>query len=223
MKYIVIDLEMNPIKKAFKAERVVSKNEIIEIGAVVLDESLQEIGSFKTYVKPEYNDIIERNITRLTGITTDMVSEAPSFERALHMFVNWCESMHEDYQIFAWSESDLKQLLNESKLKQYKLTQSEQYMFHNWFDFQEEYGEVLGLERQISLKNALMYAGLDFKGRQHDALFDARNTAELFSIVRDDNKKNAALTVVLETLQEKPLANTIGDMFDFSQFYGQIA
>lgn len=38
------------------------QSEIIEIGAVMLDENLQEIGNFRTYVKPEYNDKIAAEI-----------------------------------------------------------------------------------------------------------------------------------------------------------------
>ena len=55
MKYIVIDLEMNKIARSSEARKI-CKSEIIEIGAVMLDENLQEIGNFRTYVKPEYND-----------------------------------------------------------------------------------------------------------------------------------------------------------------------
>lgn len=70
-------------------------------------------------------------------------------------------------------------------------------------------------ESNISLKDAVMYAGEDFCGRQHDALVDARNTADLFGIVRDENKCQKALQHVIEALQ--PQNNfSIGDLFDFS-------
>lgn len=56
MKYVVIDLEMNPIAAVHTAEREICKLEVIEIGAVLLDEKYQEIGSFVTLVKPrEYS------------------------------------------------------------------------------------------------------------------------------------------------------------------------
>ena len=50
MKYVVIDLEMNPIATVHTAEREYCKLEVIEIGAVLLDEKYQEIGSFVTGV-----------------------------------------------------------------------------------------------------------------------------------------------------------------------------
>lgn len=49
MKHIVIDLEMNKIARSSEARKI-CKSEIIEIGAVMLDENLQEIGNFRTYV-----------------------------------------------------------------------------------------------------------------------------------------------------------------------------
>ena len=58
MKHIVVDLEMNGISKEHKEERQFWGREVIEIGAVVLDDSYNEIGSFKTLVKPQYNDRI---------------------------------------------------------------------------------------------------------------------------------------------------------------------
>lgn len=58
MKYIIIDLEMNPLSKEFREERRICRNEIIQIGAVALDENYQEVGSFKTFVKPQFNEMI---------------------------------------------------------------------------------------------------------------------------------------------------------------------
>ena len=35
MKYVVIDLEMNPIASVYMAERAICKLEVIEIGAIL--------------------------------------------------------------------------------------------------------------------------------------------------------------------------------------------
>ena len=64
MKYVVIDLEMNEINKKSEV-RDICKNEIIEIGAVMLDDNLTEISSFRTYVKPEHNVRIMNKITQV--------------------------------------------------------------------------------------------------------------------------------------------------------------
>lgn len=218
MKYIVIDLEMNPIVAVHKTERETCKLEVIEIGAVLLDENYQEIGSFVTLVKPRFNSRIERRYEKLTGIITEMVESAPFFEDALDMFFGWCNRVPDEIQIIQWSENDFVQFSKEIQMKNILLSdQNQKYMDSPWLDFQAEYGHTLGLERSISLKDAVMYAGEDFCGRQHDALVDARNTAELFAIVRDETKCEKALQHVIEAL--KPKNNlSIGDLFDFSAF-----
>lgn len=116
MKHIVVDLEMNSLAKEFKEEKIICGREIIEIGAVVLDEQYHEIGSFKTLVKPQYNDVIKPYFEKLTGITTEMVANAPVFKEALDMFFSWCHSINDDVQIYQWSETDLDQVLSEIKV-----------------------------------------------------------------------------------------------------------
>ena len=59
MKHIVVDLEMNNIAAKTEARKI-CRMETIEIGAVMLDDNLNEIASFRTYVKPEFNCNIER-------------------------------------------------------------------------------------------------------------------------------------------------------------------
>lgn len=91
-----------------------------------------------------------------------------------------------------------------------------------WHDFQEEFGDILGLEKRISLKNALMYAGEDFKGQEHDALYDARNTAELFMITRIEEKKNKALARVIDFLHPTEFTCALGDMIDFGSLLSAV-
>ena len=185
MKHIVVDLEMNNIRQKSEARRICT-NETIEIGAVMLDDNLQEISSFRTYVKPEYNDGIVPKISRLTGITDAMVANAPKFHEALRMFTNWCLGTGDAVTIYTWSDTDFNQIRKEIILKEYEVSEVERVLLENeWTDFQQEFDGYLGFERQVSLKMALDMAGIDFLGREHDALDDARNTAELLQIFRD--------------------------------------
>lgn len=214
MKYIVVDFEMNPVAKEYKEEKQISKMEIIEIGAVIMDESFLILGEFKTLVKPMFNSEIYKKYATLTGISTQMVAGAPTFTTAYEMFVNWCESYGDEYEIYAWSENDSLQLLAEMEQKKYR-NEAKKEILNHWYDFQKEYMEKLGLERIMSLEKALDYAGLSFEGQMHDALCDARNTAELFAIVRNEERCNVVLKTVMEALRPKNVASSLGDMFDF--------
>lgn len=222
MNYIVVDFEMNPIDKKYKEERHVCRSEIIEIGAVILDESLMVLGEFKTLVKPQFNDCIYKKYETLTGITTNMVVGAPIFATAYEMFVNWCESYGTEYEVYAWSENDYEQLTSEMQLKNYT-KQDKMGPLARWYDFQKEYTDKLGLERIMSLEKALNYAGMPFEGHMHDALWDAKNTAELFALVRNEERCNSVLQIVMDAFKPKKICGTLGDMIDFGALMAQLA
>ena len=223
MKHIVVDLEMNEISRKYREVKALCKMEIIEIGAVLLDENYTEIGHFKTLVKPQFNEEIEPLFERITGITTKMVENAPVFEDGLKMFLSWCQSVNDDIQLYQWSDSDLIQLTKEMSLKEVVLSEKEQRLLMGWNDFQKEYGDKLMLQRQVSLKNAIMYAGLDFEGKEHDALCDARNTGILLRIIRDPELCKDALDKVIEIMTPKTLSATLGDLFDFGELFEALA
>lgn len=222
MNYIIVDFEMNPVAGQYKEERRICRSEIIEIGAVIMDESFMVLGEFKTLVKPQYNDSIYKKYETLTGISTQMVCGAPTFAAAYEMFVNWCESYDSDYEVYAWSENDYNQLTAEMEIKQFAKADKMRPL-EKWFDFQKEYTEKLGLERIMSLEKALNYAGIEFEGRMHDALCDAKNTAQLFAIVRNEERCNVVLKVVMDVLKPKKISNTLGDMIDFSALMAQVS
>lgn len=216
MKHIVVDLEMNGIKKKSEARKI-TRCETIEIGAVMLDENLQEISSFRTYVKPEYNTGIEPKIRNLTGITDEMVLNAPKFNEALRMFSNWCLGTGDEVAIYAWSNSDYNQISREILLKNYEISPEEMGILAvAWQDFQKEFDTQIGFDRQISLQSALNMAGIDFTGREHDALDDARNTAQLFQIFRDEELFSMTLKKIEEVMKPKASGFSLGDLFDFS-------
>ena len=52
MKFVVVDFEMNPVSSIYKEQKAICTNEIIQIGAVLLDDNYEELDSFQTYVKP---------------------------------------------------------------------------------------------------------------------------------------------------------------------------
>ena len=207
MKRIFMDLEMNTIDKAFKEIRQCCTQEVIEFGAICLDENLEETAEFQCYVKPEYNSGITPHITHLTGIRSCQVEDAESFEDALSRFLEWCGS---DYEIYSWSDSDLNQLQKEMEIKMCSATNAVTQMFGSWKDLQKMYDELVFCERQISLKTALSNAGLEFKGRAHGALTDARAAADLFR----EMKTGTTLRKLRRTLESgrEPLGVCLGDL-----------
>ena len=218
MKYIVVDFEMNPVSRTYKEQKAVCRNEIIQIGAVLLDDNYMEQDSFQTYVKPCYSTELKRNIVKLTGITDEMLLFAPRFPEALKAFFKWCLQCGPEIQVIQWSESDHTQIAGEILQKQYPLSEQEKTLMNGWHDFQKEYGDVIGSEHETSLSYAVMLAGEEFEGKRHDALHDARNTARIFRTVRIPEERKNSLGKVIEILKEStPLVSPLGDMFDLSK------
>lgn len=217
MKYIVVDLEMNHAGKKNRKQCGINM-EVIEIGAVLLDENFAEISSFRTYVKPQLCSRIQPNISALTGISDEMVMNAPYFKEAFKMFTDWCLGTGTEFTIYSWSTSDYQQIAKEIQLKNYEPEERERVITDiPWQDFQQVFDEHLGFERQISLSMALDMAGLSFSGREHDALYDARNTAALFSVFHDPDLFEKTLKKIKDAMTPSPLENSLGSMFDFSK------
>lgn len=174
MRYVFVDFEMNPIEGSYKEEKKICGSEIIEIGAVMLDENFNEISFFKELVKPQFNTQIYKKWEVLTGITTEMVRGAHHFEKVFSDFIIWCGEG--EYEIYAWSNSDLSHVLKVMKLKSFETYEACEYMLNHWLDFQKIFCEMVAEEKLISLENALCACGIPFSGKKHDALYDARNT-----------------------------------------------
>ena len=90
MKAVFVDFEMNPIGRDQKEARRICKGEIIEIGAVKIDEDGKEISSYKEYVLPEYTTAMNQTCQELTGITMEMLAGKPHFRQAFDHFLTLC-------------------------------------------------------------------------------------------------------------------------------------
>ena len=208
MNHVVVDLEMNPVSREFREIRRSLNDEVIEIGAVKLDEKYQQISEFQSYVKPEYGEI-RQHITQLTGITGDMVADKETFRGVFRRFMEWVGE--EEATIYSWSMSDIKQLRQECRLKLKDF--DVKWLSEHWVDLQKQFDDRLGLHNSLALKHALGAMDRNFEGTQHTALADAANTSAILALMQDDAKFRETMRPVLELLQPKEdLASSIGDL-----------
>lgn len=217
---VFLDFEMNPISKEFKIDRDLCRSEVIQIGAVAVDESDRLVGDYEQMVKPEFSQAIKPHIFRLTGITSDMVNEGLSFEAAIKDLVVWCETVsdHGPYEIYAWSDNDLIQLQQEMLVKD--LTYFFDWPFMNvWTDFQYIFGDLLELSSPMSLDKAVQALDLDFIGNQHSALSDARNTAKIYQMVQDQEAFDRVMKPIKDMMApSESIGTQLGSVFDMSMF-----
>ena len=234
MRRIFFDLEMNMIPKRNWGQARQLRREIIEIGAVMLDESNAETASFKRFVKPQFAERIAPKIAELTAITDADVADAAGFADVFAEFTAWCVREAADgrtgaakdmpgetgadpaFEIYAWSDSDLKQIRTELRAKDVALSAEAETVLANWRDFQRVYSDMFYLSQVMSLTKALELSGLDFSGRAHDGLTDARNTADLYRQTQD-SEQFARLKALIDEMQ-RPHTNTLGSLVDLSGF-----
>lgn len=169
---IVLDLEFTPLRDP-DLQRV-ANNEIIEIGAVKLDEQNKLLDEFQLYVKPQYSSI-PPHITKITGITEETVTDAPVYSEAIRRFTAWV-GYSEPSRFYTWSTSDQNVILREADLKEVWL---EDMYYKHWVDLQRIHQRMYGFARPMNLTNALGSMQIYFNGTEHGALADARNTAEV--------------------------------------------
>lgn len=174
-KYVIVDLEMCNVPKGIKREAYNWRNELIQIGAVLVDESLNITDEFMTLVSPEFG-VIDNFIEKLTGISRKTVQGAPKVKEALELFVNWLPS---DAVLVSWSENDENQIRKEIEAKGITVEGIDNFL-DNWIDCQKTFGEKMNAQKNYKLSEALIIANIDYDEGEHDALVDAKNTAQLF-------------------------------------------
>ena len=135
----------------------------------MLNEQMEEIGSFEAKIRPEFYKRINRKIEELTGIIDKDLENALLFTDAINNFKNWCG---DDSILLTWGPCDVQML--EDNLIMYDMDYRwipEEFDAQLMFDFQETMED-----RNYSLDYAVYYFGI--RGiKAHDALNDARDTA----------------------------------------------
>lgn len=172
---------MSHVEKEVRNELYNFGTELIEIGAVILDDKHNIEDKFLSYVKPQYSQIDEF-IHNLTHISNENTDGAPVFEDALKMFLDW---LPENAILVSWSDCDKHQFVGEMKAKGILNTKMEGF-FETWVDCQKLFSEKMDSPKVYNLTEALNIMGIDYEDGAHDALVDAYNTALLFAKMQTD-------------------------------------
>ncbi|XP_030636170.1 ERI1 exoribonuclease 2 [Chanos chanos] len=186
---IVIDFESTCWR-----EKNTYGQEIIEFPAVLLNTSSGEIESeFHTYVQPQEHPVLSGFCTELTGISQTQVEGGVPLHICLSRFSRWLQQLEREKGVVfmthistttpprnpcafvTWSDWDLGVcLLNECKRKQIYKPE----VLNSWVDLRATYRTFYSRQPR-GLNGALQDLGIEFSGRQHSGLDDARNTARL--------------------------------------------
>ncbi len=174
MKYIIIDLEWNGSNT-----RSGYFDEIIEIGAVALDDRMNIVSEFQTLVSPKQTKKLRGRIKELTHITNDDLKNADGFVTVFKRLKAWIGPG--DNCMLSWGNSDIGVLYE--NLTWYNMT-DEIYIIKNYCDAQQLCQKALGisLNKQIGLAAFAEQAEVEIGEDQlHRALNDSRLTARCFA------------------------------------------
>ena len=174
MEFIIFDLEWNSVKKPDNEKFV---NEIIEIGAVLLNEQLQETDSFSALIRPSISIKLNSYVKSLTHIQEDQLKNQPDFLTVIQHFKRWAS--RKNCVFLSWSNTDLHVLAEnyDCFLHQHTVDFIRQYA-----DLQKYVSLFLKTENnnQVALGAAAEQLGIDTRTfALHRALDDCRLCAVL--------------------------------------------
>ena len=185
MAFIIIDLEFNNLEGIHKyypdlftkypsLENAELDNEIIEIGAIKLDNYMKPLNEFKAYIKPSAIPVLNPKISEITSITEKDLENGLSFQEGIEKL---SELIDEGDVICSWAKDDIIEIINNAVYYKYENLD----WLKNYLDLQEYSTKILGKKKSLSLKNALEDLKIKVdNSKLHDALNDAIYTAEVF-------------------------------------------
>lgn len=169
--FVIYDLEATCWQdKKFRVDDM----EIIEIGAVMLDAgTLLPVRDFQCFVKPLRHPDLSTFCSELTGIRQSQVEKAPVFREAMIEFSNWIGSR--PVKLCSWGEFDDRMLKKECE--RHGTIMPESMIEH--VNLKTEFAKIYGTKPSIGFQAALGRLGMEFEGRQHRGIDDARNIAKV--------------------------------------------
>lgn len=183
MDYVVVDFEWNQSPYGKGTGKKQLPFEIIEIGAVKLDENRNLIDTFDAVIQPKVYKKLHHKTHELTGITQEEIDHGALFTHTIVDFMLWCG---DDFMLCTWGNTDLIEL--QRNMKFYHLDDLLPGPL-NYYNVQKLFRILLDpMERpSCSLEAAVDFFAFPKDEDFHRAINDARYTAQIFSAM--DMKK----------------------------------
>ena len=89
MDYIVMDLEWNQNPYGKNNNHPDIPFEIIEIGAVKVNDDLEVVDEFQQVVKPRVYKRLHYKIQEITHLTMEELNSGEDFRKVIRNFLNW--------------------------------------------------------------------------------------------------------------------------------------
>lgn len=188
MNYIVLDTEWNSCFWKSKKKFI---NELVEFGAIKLDENFNIVSTYNAVIKSQLTDKLSQRFIDLTNITNEEMLNGKPFEVVINEYSEWAGR---DTITLTWSNSDIYTLfyncndfLNLNYIPGITYYSDAQKIVQNYLIFK---GHTI--KSQISLENAANLMNVSTENiKFHRAIDDSKLTAKLFvEAVKYINLKN---------------------------------
>ncbi|MGO5064619.1 exonuclease domain-containing protein [Clostridium sporogenes] len=183
MNYIIFDLEFN---QGYNNQiEIKCPFEIIQIGAVKLNENFTTIDTFNALVKPEIYLDLNPFVKNLTNLTMDSLNRAKPFREVFKDFLRF---LNEDKNILCiWGMTDMKELFR--NIAYYEL--DIESIPKEYINVQAYTGKYLNYPKSINvgLSNAVDLFHITKNNDFHNAFHDAFYTAEIFKKIYSEKIK----------------------------------
>ena len=168
MFYVIMDLEWN---NSYNKYRKCFVNEILEIGAVMVNDELEVIDTFSVIIRSQLIKKLSGRVKNLTHISNEDMTSGVSFQKAVSDFAKWIGTRNCIFM--SWGNSDIRVLYDNYAMfcKKTGIPFLTEYL-----DLQKYCQQfiVSASNQQISLVNAATEMGIDISDCQfHRALEDS--------------------------------------------------
>lgn len=178
MNYIVFDLEWNQSVYGHSGEHPRMPFEIIEIGAVKVNEDYEIISEYSSLIKPRIYKKLHNSIRSMLNYDEKELKNGKPFAEACAEFLEWCG---EDYIFCTWGASDLYYL--QTNMDFYYMDRLEFPL--KYYNLQQIFADIYNSDHTIcKLEKAVQMMELDADEPFHAAINDARYTARILAAIR---------------------------------------
>ncbi|MBO5396097.1 MAG: exonuclease domain-containing protein [Clostridia bacterium] len=155
MYYVIMDLEWN---NSYNKTRKCFVNEILEIGAVLVDEELDVIDTFSVIIRSQLIKKLSGRVKNLTHISNEDMISGVSFQRAISDFIKWIGGRN--CVFMSWGNSDIRVLVDNFSMF---CGMNSIPFLTQYVDLQKYCQEfIVGAgNQQIGLVNAAVHMGID--------------------------------------------------------------
>ena len=155
--------------------------EIIEIGAVKVNDDLEVVDEFQQVVKPRVYKRLHYKIQEITHLTMEELNSGEDFRKVIRNFLNWCG---DDYIFCTWGSMDLTEL--QKNMKHYGMERILEFPLF-YVDLQKMYSLCY---EDGHIKRTLSYAVEELNIKEdeqfHRAICDAEYTAKVMKAMDFD-------------------------------------